>query len=87
MLLAGSDEPRERRGPGAAGLTDAGGAAAGSRLCQAPTVSADRWSTVVPRVVELNKSCQPEEVVVPLGTAGTAEPRERRHSQASSSLL
>uniref|UniRef100_A0A8C3JXE2 Transient receptor potential cation channel subfamily V member 4 n=1 Tax=Calidris pygmaea TaxID=425635 RepID=A0A8C3JXE2_9CHAR len=31
----------------------------------------DRWSTVVPRVVELNKSCQPEEVVVPLGTVGT----------------
>ncbi|KAK4812970.1 hypothetical protein QYF61_002797 [Mycteria americana] len=47
----------------------------------------DRWSTVVPRVVELNKSCQPEEVVVPLGTVGTAEARERRHGQASSSLL
>ncbi|XP_065502384.1 transient receptor potential cation channel subfamily V member 4 isoform X3 [Caloenas nicobarica] len=47
----------------------------------------DRWSTVVPRVVELNKSCQPEEVVVPLGTVGTAEARERRHGQASSSPL
>ncbi|NXT81940.1 TRPV4 protein, partial [Zapornia atra] len=47
----------------------------------------DRWSTVVPRVVELNKSCQPEEVVVPLGTVGTAEARERRHGQAASSPL
>ncbi|NXJ91382.1 TRPV4 protein, partial [Corythaixoides concolor] len=47
----------------------------------------DRWSTVVPRVVELNKSCPPEEVVVPLGTAGMAEARERRHGQASSSQL
>uniref|UniRef100_A0A8V5GUE3 Ion transport domain-containing protein n=1 Tax=Melopsittacus undulatus TaxID=13146 RepID=A0A8V5GUE3_MELUD len=47
----------------------------------------DRWSTVVPRVVELNKSCQPEEVVVPLGTMGTAEARERRHGQASGSPL
>uniref|UniRef100_A0A8C8BIL4 Transient receptor potential cation channel subfamily V member 4 n=1 Tax=Otus sunia TaxID=257818 RepID=A0A8C8BIL4_9STRI len=47
----------------------------------------DRWSTVVPRVVELNKSCQPEEVVVPLGTVGTVEARERRHGQASSSPL
>ncbi|KFP30955.1 Transient receptor potential cation channel subfamily V member 4, partial [Colius striatus] len=47
----------------------------------------DRWSTVVPRVVELNKSCQPEEVVVPLGTVGTTEARERRHGQASSSPL
>ncbi|PKU29822.1 transient receptor potential cation channel subfamily v member 4 [Limosa lapponica baueri] len=47
----------------------------------------DRWSTVVPRVVELNKSCQPEEVVVPLGTVGTAEARERRHGQASNSPL
>ncbi|KAJ7421611.1 hypothetical protein BTVI_17381 [Pitangus sulphuratus] len=47
----------------------------------------DRWSTVVPRVVELNKSCQPEEVVVPLGTMGTAEPRERRHGQAPTSPL
>uniref|UniRef100_A0A8C0ZFM8 Transient receptor potential cation channel subfamily V member 4 n=1 Tax=Cyanistes caeruleus TaxID=156563 RepID=A0A8C0ZFM8_CYACU len=47
----------------------------------------DRWSTVVPRVVELNKSCPPEEVVVPLGTMGTAEPRERRHCHAPSSPL
>ncbi|KAL2298414.1 hypothetical protein Nmel_015409 [Mimus melanotis] len=47
----------------------------------------DRWSTVVPRVVELNKSCPPEEVVVPLGTMGTAEPRERRHGHAPSSPL
>ncbi|KFQ59630.1 Transient receptor potential cation channel subfamily V member 4, partial [Pelecanus crispus] len=47
----------------------------------------DRWSTVVPRVVELNKSCQPEEVVVPLGTMGTTEARERRHGQASGSPL
>ncbi|XP_068268751.1 transient receptor potential cation channel subfamily V member 4 isoform X3 [Nyctibius grandis] len=47
----------------------------------------DRWSTVVPRVVELNKSGQPEEVVVPLGTVGTAEARERRHGQAPSSPL
>ncbi|XP_064322446.1 transient receptor potential cation channel subfamily V member 4 isoform X2 [Phalacrocorax carbo] len=47
----------------------------------------DRWSTVVPRVVELNKSCQPEEVVVPLGAVGRAEAQERRHGQASSSLL
>lgn len=50
-------------------------------------ISADRWSTVVPRVVELNKSCPPEEVVVPLGTMGTAEPRERRHGHAPSSPL
>lgn len=48
---------------------------------------ADRWSTVVPRVVELNKSCPPEEVVVPLGTLGTGEARERRHGQAPSSPL
>uniref|UniRef100_A0A669PIH7 Transient receptor potential cation channel subfamily V member 4 n=1 Tax=Phasianus colchicus TaxID=9054 RepID=A0A669PIH7_PHACC len=41
----------------------------------------DRWSTVVPRVVELNKSCPTEDVVVPLGTTGTAEARERRHGQ------
>ncbi|NWH67607.1 TRPV4 protein, partial [Geococcyx californianus] len=47
----------------------------------------DRWSTVVPRVVELNKSCQPEEVVVPLGTVATAEARERRHGQVSNSPL
>uniref|UniRef100_A0A8C3GN90 Transient receptor potential cation channel subfamily V member 4 n=1 Tax=Cairina moschata TaxID=8855 RepID=A0A8C3GN90_CAIMO len=47
----------------------------------------DRWSTVVPRVVELNKSCPPEEVVVPLGTLGTGEARERRHGQAPSSPL
>uniref|UniRef100_A0A8C9MTU4 Transient receptor potential cation channel subfamily V member 4 n=1 Tax=Serinus canaria TaxID=9135 RepID=A0A8C9MTU4_SERCA len=47
----------------------------------------DRWSTVVPRVVELNKSCPPEEVVVPLGTMGTAEPRERRHGHTPSSPL
>ncbi|NWZ08755.1 TRPV4 protein, partial [Agelaius phoeniceus] len=47
----------------------------------------DRWSTVVPRVVELNKSCPPEEVVVPLGSMGTAEPRERRHGPAPSSPL
>ncbi|KAF2981023.1 hypothetical protein EK904_001968 [Melospiza melodia maxima] len=44
----------------------------------------DRWSTVVPRVVELNKSCPPEEVVVPLGTMGAAE---RRHGHAPSSPL
>lgn len=48
---------------------------------------ADRWSTVVPRVVELNKSCPPEEVVVPLGTLGTGEARERRHGQGPSSPL
>ncbi|XP_048819985.1 transient receptor potential cation channel subfamily V member 4 isoform X2 [Lagopus muta] len=47
----------------------------------------DRWSTVVPRVVELNKSCPTEDVVVPLGTMGTAEARERRHGQNPSSLL
>uniref|UniRef100_A0A8C3VEX7 Transient receptor potential cation channel subfamily V member 4 n=1 Tax=Catharus ustulatus TaxID=91951 RepID=A0A8C3VEX7_CATUS len=47
----------------------------------------DRWSTVVPRVVELNKSCPPEEVVVPLEAMGTAEPRERRHGHAPSSPL
>lgn len=64
-----------------------GGAARDSCLRQTPAISADRWSTVVPRVVELNKSCQPEEVVVPLGTVGTAEARERRHGQASGSPL
>lgn len=74
-------------GRGGVGLTGEGEAATGSRLRQTPAVPADRWSTVVPRVVELNKSCQPEEVVVPLGTVGTAEARERRHGQASSSPL
>uniref|UniRef100_A0A8B9NZN8 Transient receptor potential cation channel subfamily V member 4 n=1 Tax=Apteryx owenii TaxID=8824 RepID=A0A8B9NZN8_APTOW len=43
----------------------------------------DRWSTVVPRVVELNKSAQPEEVVVPLGSVGAADPRDRRHGPAT----
>uniref|UniRef100_A0ABM5F2N8 Transient receptor potential cation channel subfamily V member 4 isoform X1 n=2 Tax=Pogona vitticeps TaxID=103695 RepID=A0ABM5F2N8_9SAUR len=33
----------------------------------------DRWSTVVPRVVELNKNSQPEEVVVPLDGVGIHE--------------
>lgn len=51
------------------------------------SVSADRWSTVVPRVVELNKSCPTEDVVVPLGTMGTAEAQERRHGQTPSSPL
>ncbi|XP_064024227.1 transient receptor potential cation channel subfamily V member 4 isoform X3 [Pogoniulus pusillus] len=57
------------------------------RLRRDATISTDRWSTVVPRVVELNKSCQPEEVVVPLGTMGTAETRERRYGQPPSSPL
>ncbi|XP_077016186.1 transient receptor potential cation channel subfamily V member 4 isoform X2 [Tamandua tetradactyla] len=30
----------------------------------------DRWSSVVPRVVELNKNPNPDEVVVPLGNVG-----------------
>uniref|UniRef100_A0A8C5VME8 Transient receptor potential cation channel subfamily V member 4 n=1 Tax=Microcebus murinus TaxID=30608 RepID=A0A8C5VME8_MICMU len=30
----------------------------------------DRWSSVVPRVVELNKNSSPDEVVVPLDTVG-----------------
>ncbi|CAH6778769.1 Trpv4 [Phodopus roborovskii] len=30
----------------------------------------DRWSSVVPRVVELNKNTGPDEVVVPLGSLG-----------------
>lgn len=33
---------------------------------------ADRWSTVVPRVVELNKTSQPDEVVVPLDSLRSA---------------
>lgn len=32
---------------------------------------ADRWSSVVPRVVELNRTLSPDEVVVPLGSMGT----------------
>nr|XP_036860231.1 transient receptor potential cation channel subfamily V member 4 [Manis javanica] len=31
----------------------------------------DRWSSVVPRVVELNRTLSPDEVVVPLGSMGT----------------
>lgn len=30
----------------------------------------DRWSSVVPRVVELNKNSNPDEVVVPLDNMG-----------------
>ncbi|XP_044529986.1 transient receptor potential cation channel subfamily V member 4-like [Gracilinanus agilis] len=39
----------------------------------------DRWSTVVPRVVELNKNAQSEDVVVPLdhvGTSAASAPRQ-----------
>ncbi|XP_019362869.1 PREDICTED: transient receptor potential cation channel subfamily V member 4 [Gavialis gangeticus] len=38
----------------------------------------DRWSTVVPRVVELNKNCQPDEVVVPLEGMGASNLNDRR---------
>ncbi|KYO39768.1 transient receptor potential cation channel subfamily V member 4 isoform B [Alligator mississippiensis] len=38
----------------------------------------DRWSTVVPRVVELNKNCQPDEVVVPLEGMGASNQHDRR---------
>ncbi|OBS71370.1 hypothetical protein A6R68_00067, partial [Neotoma lepida] len=34
--------------------------------------SDDRWSSVVPRVVELNKNTSPDEVVVPLDNVGNA---------------
>ncbi|XP_067395549.1 transient receptor potential cation channel subfamily V member 4 [Emydura macquarii macquarii] len=44
----------------------------------------DRWSTVVPRVVELNKSSPPDEVVVPLESRGTAEVHDRRPGHPSS---
>ena len=33
-------------------------------------LTADRWSSVVPRVVELNKNSNPDEVVVPLDNVG-----------------
>lgn len=33
-------------------------------------LSIDRWSSVVPRVVELNKNSSPDEVVVPLDNMG-----------------
>ncbi|KAM8797633.1 transient receptor potential cation channel subfamily V member 4 [Eudromia elegans] len=40
----------------------------------------DRWSSVVPRVVELNKGAPGADVVLPLGAA---EPRDRRHGAAA----
>ena len=33
-------------------------------------LTTDRWSSVVPRVVELNKTSNPDEVVVPLDHVG-----------------
>lgn len=33
-------------------------------------LTTDRWSSVVPRVVELNKNSNPDEVVVPLDNMG-----------------
>lgn len=33
-------------------------------------LTTDRWSSVVPRVVELNKNSNPDEVVVPLDNVG-----------------
>lgn len=35
-----------------------------------PVLTSDRWSSVVPRVVELNKNSNPDEVVVPLDHMG-----------------
>uniref|UniRef100_A0A8C6Y1F6 Transient receptor potential cation channel subfamily V member 4 n=1 Tax=Naja naja TaxID=35670 RepID=A0A8C6Y1F6_NAJNA len=40
----------------------------------------DRWSTVVPRVVELNKNSQPDEVVVPLDSMRSAEANTHKPS-------
>lgn len=40
----------------------------------------DRWSSVVPRVVELNKNSSPEEVVVPLDSLGN--PSRDGHQQS-----
>lgn len=34
-------------------------------------LTTDRWSSVVPRVVELNKNSNPDDVVVPLDNMGT----------------
>ncbi|XP_075754957.1 transient receptor potential cation channel subfamily V member 4 isoform X2 [Pelodiscus sinensis] len=44
---------------------------------------ADRWSSVVPRVVELNKSSQPEEVVVPLENMGLSHMHDRKPGHPS----
>lgn len=33
-------------------------------------LTVDRWSSVVPRVVELNKNSSPDDVVVPLENVG-----------------
>uniref|UniRef100_A0A452H1W9 Ion transport domain-containing protein n=1 Tax=Gopherus agassizii TaxID=38772 RepID=A0A452H1W9_9SAUR len=43
----------------------------------------DRWSSVVPRVVELNKSSQPEEVVVPLENRGTSDMHDWKQGHPS----
>ncbi|XP_070807562.1 transient receptor potential cation channel subfamily V member 4 [Pituophis catenifer annectens] len=40
----------------------------------------DRWSTVVPRVVELNKTSQPDEVVVPLDSMCSAGAKAHKPS-------
>ncbi|XP_027720215.1 transient receptor potential cation channel subfamily V member 4 isoform X1 [Vombatus ursinus] len=40
----------------------------------------DRWSVVVPRVVELNKNTQSEDVVVPLDHVGTSSAPAQRQS-------
>lgn len=45
------------------------------RVAPPPTLTSvmltiDRWSSVVPRVVELNKNSSPDEVVVPLDNMG-----------------
>ncbi|EMP37167.1 Transient receptor potential cation channel subfamily V member 4 [Chelonia mydas] len=44
---------------------------------------ADRWSSVVPRVVELNKSSQPEEVVVPLENRGMSDGHDWKQGHPS----
>ncbi|XP_074916209.1 transient receptor potential cation channel subfamily V member 4 isoform X3 [Chelonoidis abingdonii] len=43
----------------------------------------DRWSSVVPRVVELNKSSQPEEVVVPLESRGMSDMHDWKQGHPS----
>ncbi|XP_033025471.1 transient receptor potential cation channel subfamily V member 4 [Lacerta agilis] len=44
----------------------------------------DRWSTVVPRVVELNKNSQPDEVVVPLDSMRSPAANEHKPSYPQS---
>lgn len=45
-----------------------------------PPLTTDRWSSVVPRVVELNKNSNPNEVVVPLDNVGNPSCDGRQQS-------